>query len=64
MKLNKKERMAMDFFDDDNLEMTIQRLCWTAMLSPNQEIKKMLCGLIDKLQGEEQNNHDCIKMDE
>ncbi len=49
MKLNKMERMAMKFFDDGNEELTMQRLCMAAMLSPKQEVKKMLCGLMKKL---------------
>ncbi len=49
MKLNKMERAAMKFFDDGNVELTMQRLCMAAMLSPKQGVKKTLCGLIEKL---------------
>ncbi len=49
VELSKMERMALDFFDDGNEKLTMQRLCMAAMLSPKQDIKKMLCVLIEKL---------------
>ncbi len=52
VRLNKMERMAMKFFDDGNPEMTMQRLCFAAMLSPRQEVKRMFRGLIEKLRNE------------
>ncbi len=49
MKLNKMERTALYFFGDDSLERTVKRLHLAAALTPRQKVKKMLCGLADKL---------------
>ncbi len=49
MRLNNMEQMVLKFFDDGNVELTMQRLCFAAMLSPKQGIKKMLCRLVEKL---------------